>query len=114
MKVRHYFLAAGLTLLALSAAQAQNGQNGGGNAAGRIQRLFKGVNLTQAQRSSVDSIVEYHRSRAPRNNSGEGNDAARREVLRQDIADIRTILTGAQLEVFDRNAAAVMEQRRRD
>jgi len=62
----------------------------------------------------VDSILEYHRSRAPRSTGGEGNDAARREVLRQDIADIRTILTREQLEVFDRNAAVVMEPRRRD
>ncbi|HEV8123459.1 MAG TPA: hypothetical protein VGP80_04420 [Gemmatimonadales bacterium] len=115
MKFRSCFLAMGLVLLLVSTVRAQDGQNrgepGGGN---RIQRLFKNVNLTPVQRSQVDSIVQYHRSQAQRANNGAGNDAARREMLRQDIADIRPLLTRQQLEVFDRNAAAAMEQRRRD
>jgi Spy/CpxP family protein refolding chaperone len=73
-------------------------------AAGRGQRmfaaLFQGITLTDAQQKQVDSIRAAYR---PQIQSAERDQ--RRDLMRKESADFRTILTPDQQTTYDKNLA---------
>jgi len=103
---------------------ARDGQRKG--AAGGMKRLFNGIELTVAQRTQVQQIMEkYKGQREALRASGGQADAASDEALhakadelmRKSYDEYRALLNADQQKVFDQNIAAIkarMEQRQKE
>jgi Spy/CpxP family protein refolding chaperone len=105
------------TALAAQATTPAGGQAapGGGNfGERRMQMLFQGITLTAQEQAKVDSIRAAYRSQLPAYTPGTPPDSATRakmhEVMEQENAAIRAVLTPDQQQVFDRNLAAMRAQ----
>ena len=94
---------------------------------GRQMALFEGITLTTAQRASIDSIRAAYRDRMgpppgdrrPDDGPPPGDRAERRQQMRQMMdeqrAAIRNVLTPEQQRIFDANVEKMrqrMEERR--
>ena len=120
MKMLHVSaLGAALLLAVAPMANAQGGGGmGGGRGGGRMMAmLFKGIDLTDAEKAQVDSIQAAYRAKMPARTPGQAPDpsarAAMREVMQKETADLRSVLTPDQQKVFDKNVED-MRNRRRD
>lgn len=119
MRRINYVVAAMLVVAASTVASAQGdqGQQQGRQGQGmtpeqRQQRqnemLFRGITLTEVQKTKVDSIQKAAReANPPMMQMGTPPDSAARakmtEARRKTMADIRAVLTPEQQMVFDRN-----------
>ncbi len=97
-----------LGAFAAPAAQAQGGSGGGqGRGGNRMEMLMQGITLTDAQKTSVDSIGTAFRAQMPPMQQGTPPDSATRakrmEVMQKQFAAVRTVLTPDQQKVFDEN-----------
>ena len=105
-------------------AGGQVGRRGPGG--GMRQMLFEGITLTAAQQAKVDSIRGAYRermmaSRGANGGASGGADArpdsaafaARRQMMNDQRAALRAVLTPDQQRTFDANVTR-MEQRRRE
>lgn len=97
-----------LGAFAAPAAQAQGGGGGGqGRGGNRMEMLMQGITLTDAQKTSVDSIATASRAQMPPMQQGTPPDSATRakrmEVMQKQMAAVRTVLTPDQQKVFDEN-----------
>ena len=108
--------------LVLAVAPMANAQAGGGNGGGRggarmMETLFKGIDLTDAEKAQVDSIQTAYRAKMPARTPGQAPDpsarSAMRENMQKETADLRKVLTADQQKVFDKNVEE-MRNRRRD
>jgi len=72
-----------------------------------LTALLKGIALTTAQRLKVDSILTHFRNQAPTLTPGTEPDSAMLQRFRvlstQALDGVRTVLTPAQQQVWDRN-----------
>jgi len=108
--IRMVALAAALLGGATLSAHAQGGMRGGGRGGGRMmERLLTGIQLSDAQKASIDSIQSAYRSQMPPRTPGSPPDdatrAKMREVMQKENADIRKVLTPDQQKMFDKNLA---------
>ena len=106
-RIRVYVLLAALIAFAAPAAYAQGG-GGGGQGRGRMmKRLMTGITLTDAQKTTVDSIATAFRAQMPPFTPGQPPDSAaqakRMEVMSKQNDAIRKVLTPDQQKVFDKN-----------
>ncbi len=123
MKMLHVSALGAARLLAvapLANAQAGGGMEGwgGGRGGGRMMAmLFKGIDLTDSEKSQVDSIQAAYRAKMPARTPGQAPDpsarAAMREIMQKETADLRNVLTPDQQKVFDKNVED-MRNRQRD
>lgn len=107
-RIRVFALLAVLGAFAAPAAQAQGGGGGGqGRGGNRMEMLMQGITLTDAQKTSVDSIATAFRAQMPPMQQGTPPDSATRakrmEVMQKQLAAVRTVLTPDQQKVFDEN-----------
>jgi len=104
--VRVLALLAALVAFAAPAAHAQSG-NGQGRGGNRMEMLMQGITLTDAQKTSVDSIVTASRALMPPMQQGTPPDSATRakrmEIMQNQLAAVRKVLTPEQQKVFDEN-----------
>ena len=114
-------LGAALVLAVAPMANAQAGGGMGGNGGGRggarmMEMLFKGIDLTAAEKAQVDSIQAAYRAKMPAMTPGQAPDpsarAAMRENMQKETADLRTVLTADQQKVFDKNVEEIRNRRR--
>jgi Spy/CpxP family protein refolding chaperone len=107
--------------LLLAVAPMANAQAGGGNGGGRggarmMEMLFKGIDLTDAEKAQVDSIQAAYRAKMPAMTPGQAPDpsarAAMRETVQKETADLRKVLTADQQKVFDKNVEEMRNRRR--
>lgn len=126
-------LAAASTAQTAAAQQQGHEQHApeGRRQGGGIQRLFQGVQLTDAQRQQIRQIVQEGRPergdravrpRGERGQRAEGQRAERPQLTaeqraemqqrrQQQIARVRAVLTAEQRTQFDRNVAQAEAQR---
>ena len=104
MKFRVGLLAFLLALMTAPMAQAQDGGQGRER---RMQMMFRDINLTDAQKSKVDSVMAHYRSQmapmTPDSRPDSAGMASRRSLRQKQNTDIRHLLTPAQQPIFDRN-----------
>ena len=102
-------------------AFAQGGGGGGGGGAGgggaRMQEaLFKGITLSSAQQTKIDSIRAAYRASAGDASGGSemspDDRQKRRQAMRQQVTDMRAVLTPDQQPQYDQNVAAIRTQTR--
>lgn len=87
-----------------AAAHAQGRGMGGGG--GRRPDLLQGITLTDAQKTSVDSIHTAYRSQFEAlGQPGPDTRDQRRQLFQKENADIRGLLTPDQQTQFDKNLA---------
>lgn len=112
-------VAAAVLVLVATTAQAQGGGQAGGQPGGmgqgggagrRNEMLFKGITLTDVQKSKVDSIQAAGRTAMQgAMASGGMQDPANREKMlemrKKQNLDIRALLTVEQQVLFDKNLA---------
>ena len=107
MKLTRIAALVGLMALAAPAAYAQGGGGQGGRGGRQMEALMQGITLTDAQKTSVDSIGQAFRAQMPPMQQGTPPDSATRakrmEVMQKQFAAIRTVLTADQQKVFDKN-----------
>ena len=100
---------AALVAFAAPAAFAQGGGGGGQGRGRQMEMLMKDITLTDAQKTSVDSIVQSFRAQMPAFTPGQPPDSAARakrmEVMGKQNTAIRSLLTADQQKVFDKNLA---------
>lgn len=112
---RLFALIGALVILAAPSAFAQGGgQPGQGQGRGRqMEMLMQGITLTDAQKASVDSIVQVYRAQMPAMTPGQPPDSATRakrmEVMQKQIADVRAVLTKEQQVTFDKNVETMRQ-----
>lgn len=105
-------LLAGLVALGFLLAPARaSAQNPPPNSSGPLlTALLQGIALTPAQRLKVDSILTHFRNQAPTLAPGIEPDSAMlhrfRVLSAQALDGVRTVLTPAQQQVWDRNLEA--------
>lgn len=114
-------LGAALVLAIAPMANAQAGGGRGGNGGGRggarmTEMLFKGIDLTDAEKAAIDSIQTAYRAKMPARTPGQAPDpsarAAMRETMQKETADLRTVLTPDQQKVFDKNVEEMRSRQR--
>jgi Spy/CpxP family protein refolding chaperone len=73
--------------------------------------LFKGITLSDAQKSQIDSIRAKYRSSmdAMRKGNGGGRDQMR-QIMQSQWADMRNLLTADQQTIFDNNMKQMKER----
>jgi len=109
-----------LAVAPMANAQANGGMRGegrGGRGGARMmETLFKGIDLTDAEKSQVDSIQAAYRAKMPAMTPGQAPDpsarAAMRENMQKETADLRNVLTPDQQKIFDKNVADMRNRRR--
>jgi len=106
-RIRLFALLAALIAFAAPAAYAQGG-GGGGQGRGRMmERLMTGITLTDAQKTTTDSIAQVFRAQMPPMQQGTPPDSAtqakRMEVMSKEFDAMRKALTPDQQKVFDKN-----------
>lgn len=76
-----------------------------------LTAMLQDITLTPAQRLKVDSILAYFRNQAPPLPPGTEPDSAMlqrfRDLSRQSLDGVRTVLTREQQQVWDRNVERV-------
>ena len=76
-----------------------------------LAALLQGIALTAAQRMRIDSILTHFRNQAPQLQPGTEPDSTMlqkfRDLSRQALDGVRTVLTKDQQHVWDRNVEAV-------
>ena len=81
-----------------------------------MEMLFKGIDLTDAEKSQVDSIQAAYRAKMPAMTPGQAPDPSaresRREAMQKETADLRSVLTPDQQKVFDKNVEEMRSMRR--
>jgi Spy/CpxP family protein refolding chaperone len=114
-------LGAALVLAIAPMANAQAGGGRGGNGGGRggarmTEMLFKGIDLTDAEKAAIDSIQTAYRAKMPARTPGQAPDpsarAAMRETMQKETADLRSVLTPDQQKVFDKNVEEMRSRQR--
>lgn len=108
------------TALICTAAPAALAQNGGGGGGGggeqRMNALFQGITLSSAEQTKVDSIkAAYRAKRGDMKMGPDMSDADRqaaRDMMRQSVADYRSVLTPDHQQQFDANVANMRSQMR--
>ena len=104
-------LAAAALVLVASTAAAQGGQGGmGRNAAAQNELLFKGITLTDAQKTQIDTIQAHTRTemQALMQAGGMQDPGVREkmgEMRTKQSAAIRAVLTAEQQPIYDKNLA---------
>lgn len=107
-------LAAAALVLVSSTAAAQGGQGGQGgmgrNAAAQNEMLFKGITLTDAQKTQIDTIQAHARTemQALMQAGGMQDPGVREkmgEMRTKQGAAIRAVLTAEQQPIYDKNLA---------
>ncbi len=120
MRPRVALAATALLALIGSVALAQTpprrpGGGGGGGGGRRMEMLFKGITLTPAQQTTVDSIRARYRAQMPAFTPGTPPDSATRQKMREhfrQMADeLRAVLTADQQKVWDKNVAEMQAGR---
>lgn len=115
--IRILALLAALAAFAAPAAFAQGGAPGGQGRGRQMELLMKDITLTDAQKASVDSIVQSYRAQMPAFTPGQPPDSAARakrgELMTKQNAAIRAVLTADQQKVFDKNVAEMPPMGRR-
>ncbi|HEX6965097.1 MAG TPA: Spy/CpxP family protein refolding chaperone [Gemmatimonadaceae bacterium] len=116
-------LGAALLFAAAPVAHAQAGQSGGenGGAARGANRmmamLFKGIDLTDAQKAQIQKIQDDYRAKMPARTPGQAPDPAerqqRREAMQKEQQDIRNVLTADQQKIYDKNLEDMRSNMRR-
>ena len=117
-------LGAALLMAAAPVAHAQAGQqsgseNGGSARGGNrmMTMLFKGIDLTDAQKAQIEKIQSDYRAKMPARTPGQAPDpserAQRREAMQKEQADIRNVLTPDQQKIFDKNLEDMRSNMRR-
>jgi len=106
MKITRILALVGMVAFAAPAAYAQGG-GGGGRGGRQMEMLMQGITLTDAQKAAVDSIGQAFRARMPAFTPGQPMDstarAKRLEVMQQQYAAVRAVLTADQQKAFDKN-----------
>lgn len=119
-------LAALSTCLALAAvtvtpahivAQEMQGPGGGGPGGGgpggggrgrMMQAMFEGIDLSDVQRKTIDSIrTSYQPQFEQLRGQGESARPQMRDLMQKQTADIRSVLTPDQQKTFDKNREAM-------
>ena len=117
MKSRLALLTGALLLFGGSSAFAQGPGGPGGFAQRRMQRLLQGITLTDQQKSQFDSITAKYDSMRPAFTPGTPPDSATRakfrDVMQQEDAALRTVLTADQQKVWDTNVEQMRSRMRR-
>jgi Spy/CpxP family protein refolding chaperone len=73
--------------------------------------LFKGITLSDAQKSQIDSIrTKYHESMESMRKSNSGDRGQMRQLMQSQWTDMRNVLTSDQQTVFDDNMKQVKER----
>lgn len=105
-----------LAVAPMANAQAGGGMGGGRGGARMMETLFKGIELTDVQKTQVDSIQAAYRAKMPARTPGQAPDpsarAAMRETMQKETADLRQVLTPDQQKVFDKNVEEMRNRRR--
>lgn len=80
------------------------------------EMLFKGIDLTDAEKAAIDSIQTAYRAKMPARTPGQAPDpsarAAMRETMQKETADLRSVLTPDQQKVFDKNVEEMRSRQR--
>jgi periplasmic protein CpxP/Spy len=124
MKLVRLLTAAALIAGSAAVAHAQSAQSATpqgaeqGRRGGRmIEMLFKGITLTESQRTRVDSIAAAYRGQMPAFTPGtppsDADRAKRRELMQKEQADLRALLTADQQKTFDANVAEMRNNMQR-
>ena len=115
-QIRSLALVIALVAFAAPAAFAQGGPGGQGRGR-QMELLMKDITLTDAQKTSVDSVVQSYRAQLPTFTPGQPPDSAARakrsEIMTKQNAAIRALLTADQQKVFDKNLAELPPPGRR-
>lgn len=116
MRAMRTMVALAMVVVAVPVA-AQGGQGGNPEARAAMQQrqnemLFRGITLTEAQKTKIDSIQTAGREamRAAMQGGGMQDPGARermQEMREKHMADVRAVLTPEQQTVFDTNRAAM-------
>ncbi|HEX6053612.1 MAG TPA: hypothetical protein VFZ21_30290 [Gemmatimonadaceae bacterium] len=110
--VRIFGLAATLVTLAAPVAFAQGGP-GQGRGGRMMERLMQGITLSEAQKVKVDSIVQAFVAQMPAMTPGQPMDstarAKRMEMMQQQNAAVRAVLTPEQQTTFDKNVETMRQ-----
>ncbi len=105
-----------LAVAPMANAQAGGGMGGGRGGARMMETLFKGIELTDVQKTQIDSIQAAYRAKMPARTPGQAPDpsarAAMRETMQKETADLRQVLTPDQQKVFDKNVEEMRNRRR--
>ena len=105
-----------LAVAPMANAQAGGGAGGGRGGARMSEMLFKGIDLTDAEKAQVDSIQTAYRAKMPARTPGQAPDpsarAAMRENMQKETADLRKVLTADQQKVFDKNVEEMRSRQR--
>ena len=105
-----------LAVAPMANAQAGGGAGGGRGGARMMEMLFNGIELSDAQKTQVDSIQTAYRAQMLARTPGQAPDpsarAAMRETMQKETADIRKVLTPDQQKVFDKNVEEMRNRRR--
>lgn len=119
MRAMRTMVALAMVVVAVPVA-AQGGQGGNPEARAAMQQrqnemMFRGITLTETQKTKIDSIQTAGREamRAAMQGGGMQDPAARermQEMRAKQMADIRAVLTPEQQTVFDTNRAAMPAQ----
>ena len=96
-----------LVVMAAPAAYAQGGGGQGRGPGRQMEMLMQGITLTDAQKVKVDSIAQADRAQMPAFTPGQPPDSAARakrmEIMQQQTAAVRAVLTAEQQTTFDKN-----------
>jgi len=111
--IRLFALIGALVVLGASSAFAQGGGQPGQGRGRQMEMLMQGITLTDAQKASVDSIVQAYRAQMPATTPGQPPDSATRakrmEVMQKQITDVRAVLTKEQQVTFDKNVETMRQ-----
>ncbi|HET7566090.1 MAG TPA: Spy/CpxP family protein refolding chaperone [Gemmatimonadaceae bacterium] len=116
-------LGAALLFAAAPMAHAQGGQSGGENGGAArganrmMEMMFKGIDLTDAQKAQIQKIQDDYRAKMPARTPGQAPDPAdrqkRRELMQSEQKEIRDVLTPDQQKVYDKNMEDMRNNMRR-
>jgi Spy/CpxP family protein refolding chaperone len=95
-----------------SGGPPQGGRRGGpGMMRGHRPDPFKGITLTEAQKTRIDSIHKAYRTRMDSlRTANTGDRSAFRTLMESQGKDVRGVLTADQQKVYDANVKAMQEQ----
>lgn len=126
MRAIRILTAAALVFVASTAAAqgGQGGRAGGGQGGQAMQQrqnemLFKGITLTEAQRTKIDSLQATSRTamqaamQAAMQGGGMQDSTARAKVLemrQKHQAEVRAVLTAEQRVIYDKNIAEMPQR----
>lgn len=110
---------AAITTVAVPSAQAQGGPPPGGGMRGgpgrMMEMMMRGITLTDAQKTQVDSIQAKYQKDMPAFTPGSPpspeDRQKRMEVMQKQNADIRAILTDEQKAIWDKNQEEMRSRR---